>query len=305
MTRVGWLRAALLLVVVLLIFAAWWWSRSPAAGFSMRRVSAPAGTEVRNSSGDLVAQLTDGARTVTLAGPSRTFTEPGQRVSVVTDRWVRLLPAPFSGVVDDTLRQWLSTALADRSLDELGIAFQYLTGAPDVWSEGIRIAGDAEYRLGADFNDYLAIPWRYGSTLDPPEGGASGALDCSGFVRLVLGYRLGLAMSIDPARDALPRRATDQLTAGPGTLVIADAGVQVTQLDQLRPGDLVFFDASTDDGTAIDHDGIYLGVDAHGDRRFISSRQGADGPTMGDEKGPSTVNGSGYWATAFRAVRRP
>jgi cell wall-associated NlpC family hydrolase len=218
---------------------------------------------------------------------------------------VRLLPTPFSGVVDDAVRRWLVAARADTSPDELGIAFQYVKGASAMWTEGVRIAGDAGYRLGADFNDYLGIAWQYGDRRDAPESRAAGSLDCSGYVRLVLGYRLGLPMSLDPAPGMLPRRATDQLTAGPGTLVIANAGVQVTQFDQLRPGDLVFFDASSDDGTTIDHDGIYVGVDTNGDRRFISSRQGADGPTMGDEKGPSTVNGSGYWALAFRAVRRP
>ena len=72
----------------------------------------------------------------------------------------------------------------------------------------------------------------------------------------------------------------------------------------LQAGDLVFFDASTTDGTQIDHAGIYLGSDSSGRARFISSRQTADGPTLGDVGGASILTGTGYWATAFRAVRR-
>jgi hypothetical protein len=269
------------------------------------RTGEPAGTEIRDSSGVLLAQLTDGARTVVLAGPTRTFREPGVEATVTSDRWVRLLPSSYDGHVDDKLRSWLSAQLADQSPDLLAIASQYLSGAPSIKSDGLRIAGDATYELGADFNDYLGIDWTYGTETDEPEREHAGALDCSGFVRLVLGYRLGLRMSLEVAPGTLPRKASDQLDGGPGQLIVADSGTQITTFDDLRPGDLVFFDASEDDGRTIDHDGIYLGIDNHGDRRFISSRLSADGPTIGDVKGASIVNGSGYWAVAFRAVRRP
>ena len=94
-----------------------------------------------------------------------------------------------------------------------------------------------------------------------------------------------------PNGVGLPRRARYQ--AGYGV------SIPVPQV-----GDLVFFDASTDDGAAIDHVGIYLGVDSAGHRRFISSRKKANGPTMGDVGGASIIDGGGYWAAAFRAVRR-
>jgi hypothetical protein len=279
--------------------------RGSADGWTFARTADPAGTAVRDRSGAVLAELTDGSRTVTLAGPSRTFTEPGLSAKVVTDRWVRLLESPYSGSVDASLRDWLRRALDDRSADVLAVAFQYVKRAPDVLDGDTRIAGDARYRLGADFNDYLGVKWTYGGEVDRPESSGIGALDCSGFVRLVLGYRLGLPMSIAISQGTLPRTADEQMVGGPGSLIVRDSGKQVTRFDALRPGDLVFFDATDDGGRAIDHDGIYLGVDSNGDRRFISSRDGADGPTIGDVRGRSTINGSGYWATVFRAARRP
>ncbi|MDQ3148460.1 MAG: hypothetical protein M3Q38_00845 [Chloroflexota bacterium] len=59
------------------------------------------------------------------------------------------------------------------------------------------------------------------------------------------------------------------------------------------------------DGRAIDHDGIYVGLDGVRDARFVSSRRTADGPTIGDAGGASVLVGSGYRAEAFRAIRRP
>jgi hypothetical protein len=49
---------------------------------------------------------------------------------------------------------------------------------------------------------------------------------------------------------------------------------------------------------------MYLGLDAGDHQRFISSRKGANGPTMGDFKGKSILDGTGLYARAFRAVRR-
>ena len=62
--------------------------------------------------------------------------------------------------------------------------------------------------------------------------------------------------------------------------------------------------AGVDDGTAIDHVGIFLGRDDVGNDRFISSRKTANGPTMGDLAGRSVLNGTGYYASAFRTARR-
>ena len=278
----------------------------PADPFVTARLADPARTEIRDPSGALLAEMTDGSRTVAMAGPTRAFREPGLGTQIVSDRWVRLLPAPYDGTFDASDRAWLSAMLSDRTPDILAVAFQYVTGAPDIVWDGHTIAGDASYGpvAGADFYDYLGVEWKLGSRTYQPDPALYGALDCSGFVRMVFGYRFGLPMSIDPSNLALPRRAKDQVAGAPGRVLIANSGTQVTRLGVLRPGDLVFFDASDRDGPGIDHVGIYVGVDAAGNHRFISSRRTVDGPTIGDVGGASVINGSGYWAAAFRAVRR-
>ena len=48
-------------------------------------------------------------------------------------------------------------------------------------------------------------------------------------------------------------------------------------LGRLAPGDLVFFDADSSDGTQIDHVGIYLGRDTGGNYRFFGGGAGDDG----------------------------
>jgi cell wall-associated NlpC family hydrolase len=269
-------------------------TRTTADAWSVTAVSGPAGTEVRDASGALLALFTYGSRSVSVAGPWRAFGEAGLATPVKTDRWVRLLPTPYAGF-DASVRSWLAAKLIDRSPDVLAVASQYATGA----------ALDARYVYGGDFNDYLGRAWTYGSTVDQPEAAEIGALDCSGFVRMVLGDRLGIPVSLGIVAGALPRSARDQLAGGPGIVLVGNTGVQVRALGVLRPGDLVYFDASTDDGALIDHVGIYVGRDTAGHYRFISSRRGADGPTIGDVKGASILDGSGYWASAFRAVRRP
>jgi cell wall-associated NlpC family hydrolase len=71
---------------------------------------------------------------------------------------------------------------------------------------------------------------------------------------------------------------------------------------RLGIGDLVFFDAKG--GPQIDHVGMYLGRDADRRHRFVSSRKKHNGPTWGDYKGASLLDGTGFFAKAFCAVRR-
>lgn len=282
-------------------------SGSTAPLWSTKRLSGPARTEVRDASGALIAEFTDGARTVNVAGPVRTWTEPGLATVTSTRGSVRLLPTSYDGTFDVQDAAWLALALEDHSPDVLDVAFEYVGGAGEVPVDGVTVSGDASYgpAAGADFNDFLGIPWTYRSSVDPPEAHEYQALDCSGFVRMVLGYRLGMHMSLNPLGASLPRRAADQLAGGPGRIVAGNRGQQITKFDALRAGDLVFFDASSRDGAGIDHVGIYVGRDTFGHHRFISSRQMADGPTIGDVGGPSILDGSGYWASSFRAIRRP
>ena len=149
----------------------------------------------------------------------------------------------------------------------------------------------------------------------PPETRQFRRLDCSGFVRMVWGYRhslpgqprrdrVPLTLAPTSSRRAMPRRAFEMCQSAPGVVTIANDGEQVQDMSALAVGDLVFFDADEEDGPQIDHVGIYLGVDAGGHHRFISSRKKANGPTLGDYRGKSILDGTGLYATAFRAARR-
>lgn len=271
--------------------------------------AAPARSVVVDRSGRWIATFTNGSRTVAMSGPERTFAETS--ASVVTSTYVRLLPAPFSGTVDT---RWLDAALVSAAPDLLGLAAQYLDGAPAIVDQtGLQIAGDAGYgplledgtrQEGSDFNDYLGIPWSYGNTVDKPESAQFRDLDCSGFMRMIFGYRSGIPMTLSPDGTSLPRRSFEMLESAPGKVIYADTGTQLTTFSKLQAGDLVFFDASTDDGKQIDHVGMFLGVDTAGHYRFVSSRKSIDGPTMGDYRGASLLDGTGLYAKAFRAVRR-
>ncbi len=271
----------------------------------------PARTEVRDLNNKWLATFTNSCRTVTLSGPSRTFAESVNTPATVTHAvWVRTLAAPFQSPVNES---WLTAALADRSPDVLQLGMQYIVGAPALYNGSLKIAGDADYgplqpdgtrQEGSDFNDYLGISWSYGTTIDSPEATQINCLDCSGFVRMVFGYRCGVPMIVTPDGANLPRRSFEMYASAPGLVTILNTGAQVTSFSPLSVGDLLFFDASTNDGTQIDHVGIFLGVDSAGKHRFLSSRKTANGPTLGDTAGASILNGTGYYAKAFRAARR-
>lgn len=283
-----------------------------ASGQVIERLSNPPRSEV-SLDGRWEATFTDGARSVSLSGPERSYAEATTPEHVTETIWVRLLPQPFDGRVDQA---WLTAALADRTPDLLDVAMEYVAGAPSlVTGDQRQIAGDADYgplrqdgkrSEGSDFNDYLGVPWTYpdGSSVqaDPQR---RLAMDCSGFVRMVFGYRFGLALSLDADGGAsLPRQSFRQAAAAPGIVLIADLGARPGSLDGLQPGDLVFFDADAGDGPRIDHVGIYLGRDSGGHERFVSSRKTANGPTLGDLGGRSILDGDGLYAKAFREARR-
>ena len=297
------------------------------AAFTAQTVQAASPTVVKvyDSSQHWIATYTVGSSSVVLAGPTRTFSEPTAANPVTHSFWVRTLPSPFTGTVDKT---WLGAALTENQAglpDILGIAMQYIQGAPPIMDGTLQIAGDASYgplqpdgtrQEGSDFNDYLGVSWLYPNGLvDAPETAQFGCLDCSGYMRMVWGFRhsfegsgyadnIPLCLSPLANNSALPRRAFEICASAPGVIVTPNTGIQITKLTALLPGDLVFFDASTDDGTQIDHVGMYLGVDAAGKHRFISSRKSIDGPTLGDYRGASILEGAGLYAHAFRAVRR-
>jgi cell wall-associated NlpC family hydrolase len=280
--------------------------------YQYQRYLNPARTVVTDPAGRWLATFTDNARSVALTGPARRFAESTTTATVTSSTWVRLLASPFTGTVDTV---WLSARLADTSPDILAISMQYIRGAPAITDgNGTVIAIDASYGPlqpdgtrdeGSDFNDFLGVSWTYGATVDAPEPDQFRSLDCSGFVRMVWGYRDGLPLSLSTdGGTSLPRRAFQMLDSAPGLVVIGNSGTQVTKFTRLQAGDLVFFDASTNDGAQVDHVGMYLGLDSAGHRRFISSRKTVDGPTLGDTGGKSLLDGTGLYASAFRATRR-
>ncbi|MGV0745180.1 NlpC/P60 family protein [Mycolicibacterium sp. XJ870] len=296
-----------------------------AAAFSgdvqYQRLANPPRTVVTDRAGRVVAMLTDGARTANVVGPTRRFAEPSTTsASVTTQSWVRILPhAWMHGAEQEPwFRPWLDTALHDRSPDVLAAASQYLPGSPEhVDAQGHRYCGDARYgKLDvnvdgrverSDFYDYLGLPWTFpDGGVGLPDPARSGAVDDSGFVRLVFGYRsampLRAAGSDDGAAGGIPRGTGDIAAESPGTVVVPDRGLPVSDFGLLQPGDLVFF--NTDPDRRVDHVGIYLGVDDGDHHRFISSRRSADGPTMGDTGGAAVLDGGGDYAAAFRSVKR-
>ena len=280
------------------------------------------------------ATFTTGARTVTLAGPERTFFEPSARSPVRHTTWVRLLSEHFSEGIDSA---WLRTALEanDKGTpDVLAIGMQYVSGAPSRFDKaGRQIAGDASYgplasdgtrQLGSDVDDYMRTQaeaaTRTGLFGTMPDIVSLEeiiarrlSLDCSGFVRIVFGFRdslegsgyaLPFALRRAKGKDALPRTAESLYSEGPGRIIEIDAGIQQMRLGSLLPGDLVFFQADESRELKIDHLGIYVGRDTAGRWRFLSSRKSSDGPTLGDYKGTSLLDGNGLYARSFRAVRR-
>lgn len=110
---------------------------------------------------------------------------------------------------------------------------------------------------------FLGVPYKRGGTQ------ASEGFDCSGFVRSMFEQSIGLV---------LPRRAEEQARA---TAVVAR--------DDLRPGDLVFFNTMR---RAFSHVGIYVG-----DGKFIHA------PRTGARVRVEDMRQT-YWTQRFNGARR-
>lgn len=283
------------------------------------RLAEPARTVVRDQAGAVVAVFTDEARTALLTGPRRSFSEPkATRATVNTSSWVRLLPQPWRAGAEseDWFTAWFTAARADTSPDVLAIAAEYLVDAPaETDANGVRFRGDASFgpvkasgagrQEQSDFYDYLGLPWQFPDTGGVrPERSRYGAVDCSGYVRLVFGYRLGMPLlGANAPGPGIPRRAYAISEFGPGVQLVANERRRATDYGRLQPGDLVFFEVE-DDPDTLDHVGIYLGLDDEGHHRFISSRERINGPTLGDVGGTSLLDDGGLYSTAWRSARR-
>ena len=111
---------------------------------------------------------------------------------------------------------------------------------------------------------FLGTPYRRG-------GDGDGAFDCSGFTRHVFETGLGLV---------LPRRADEQAMA---------SGLVAIGREQLRPGDLVFFNTLR---RTFSHVGIYVG-----DGKFVHAPRPGGGVRVEDMR-------FAYWAKRFTGARR-
>lgn len=295
--------------------------RVAVAELTYRRLDGPARTVALAPDGAVVATMTDAARTVALAGPKRTLADPGFTTATVSTRTrVRLLPQPWTAgaEAEPWFRAWVTAALADRGPDVLDVAAQYLHDQPtEADAAGVRFRGDAGFgpergddrAENSDFYDYLGVPWTFpGGERKEPNPARARDVDCSGFVRLVYGYRMGLPLlgtnTAGRVGDdqGLPRRAYAIAAFGPGAMVIDDRHARVLDYGALQTGDLLFFDLDGD--PQLDHVAIYLGLDSDGHHRFVSSRAKADGPTLGDLGGTSLLDDGGYYSRGFRAARR-
>ncbi|MFE9172648.1 NlpC/P60 family protein [Streptomyces kebangsaanensis] len=246
--------------------------------------------------------------------------------SVTHGDWVRVLPEPFDGTwtagLEQTIRGWAGSTVPDA----LAYAAMFLPGAPAVIAgdgpaKGKQVLGESGYgylnsqgyrMVGADFHEYMNIGWTF------PDGAYTGAssrdagnLDCSGYTRMVYGYHMGVPMAAkaDTSGNRIPRQSRDMADHTPGVLIDRTDGTRPPTASLLQPGDLVLFNAdSGDDGDqqtgTVDHVGIYLGRDAAGKRRFLSSRKTINGPTMSDMGGSSLLDGTGLYAVSLHSVRR-
>jgi cell wall-associated NlpC family hydrolase len=113
--------------------------------------------------------------------------------------------------------------------------------------------------------NFLGVRYRRGGN------SAETGFDCSGFTRYVFEHSLGLV---------LPRRASEQATI---------AGLKDIKKDELRPGDLVFFNTMR---KAFSHVGIYVG-----EGKFIHA------PSAGSQVRVEDMRTS-YWVQRFNGARR-
>jgi cell wall-associated NlpC family hydrolase len=147
-----------------------------------------------------------------------------------------------------------SSGTAERPVER---ATDRLTDRPN--SDG----GERAAQVAVAAMGFMGVPYRLGGN-----DGETG-LDCSGFVRAVFQQTIGLT---------LPRRAEEQ----------ARVGLEVGR-DELRPGDLVFFNTT---GPQFSHVGIFIG-----NGRFVHS------PRAGARVRAEHM-ASSYWGPRFTGARR-
>lgn len=276
-------------------------------GFTREEQAGTDRTVVYSPAGIVVATLTRGARSVLFNGPERTFREPDVTATVTATAWVRVAPQAWQPEAwnQPWFRNWLVKQLGNTQPDVLAAALEYVAGG----------AGDADFGLdrtgatpdGADFYDYLGMPWTFpdGKQVTPDPRWLR-HIDCSGYLRLVYGYRMGVEMaSNNTVTKTLMPRSSYAIAANAPAVVVADGADTSSvpaDLTKLQPGDLVFFALRTAD--KVSHSGIYLGKDDKGAMRFVSSRGTSGGPTFGDRGAPSLIDAGTYFGDHLRRAIR-
>lgn len=124
---------------------------------------------------------------------------------------------------------------------------------------------DSASELVMQAMNFLGVPYRRGGNT------ADQGFDCSGFTRYVFENSIGLV---------LPRRADQQAQT---------AGLTDVKRDELKPGDLVFFNTMR---RAFSHVGIYVG-----EGKFIHA------PRAGGEVRVEDMR-QAYWSKRFNGARR-
>ncbi len=135
-------------------------------------------------------------------------------------------------------------------------------------TEEVAVTGQSQDAIGnmlLQSISLMGIPYRWGG--NTPETG----MDCSGFIRYVFRKSLGIT---------LPRTAAE----------MAKVGKRVS-LDELEPGDLVFFSERRGGRMIIGHVGMYIG-----NNKFIQS------PHTGDSIKISELNSS--WRAKISGAKR-
>jgi cell wall-associated NlpC family hydrolase len=172
-------------------------------------------------------------------------------------RWILFL----SLAVSLSLPVWSSPTdeIPSSGLAERGLVSQIgnqLSAVKDKASG--QAAGMVEQAMGL-----LGVPYRRGGNSE------STGFDCSGFVRHLYEKSVG---------QLLPRRAEEQARA-----------TEVIKQDELKPGDLVFFNTMR---RAFSHVGIYVG-----DGKFIHAPRAGKAVNVEDMR-------SAYWQKRFNGARR-
>lgn len=159
--------------------------------------------------------------------------------------------------------QGIRSSVAEKAHRMADTAHQVADKAHGVVDGAAHVVADRTSELVMHAMGFLGVPYRRGGN------NAETGFDCSGFVR---------AMFQQTAGALLPRSAKEQ----------ADA-TQVIDKQELRPGDLVFFNTMR---RAFSHVGIYVG-----DGKFIHSPRSGSVVRVEDM-------GDSYWTKRFNGARR-